>query len=371
MKTPEYTERYQKQMLLPEIGAAGQQKLASAKVLVVGAGGLGCPVLQYLAAAGVGRIGIVDGDVVEVSNLHRQILYGPESVGTLKVKAASAAVRRLNSDVTVKEYPFYLHNVLALKLLPKYDIVVDGTDNFATRYMLNDACSLMQKPLVYAALASWDGQLALLHVPSREGQRGLNYRDIFPTPPGEAEVPNCAQAGVLGVLPGIVGAMQAAEVIKWITGAGQLLNTAVLTYSLKTASAWMMQVEPAATAAGPVDLNAFLLTNYEWLCGVRDVAEISAKELPHKIAANVTFVDVRELHEKPELPVPHQRMPLSELRKKQVQLEGAEVIAVCHHGIRSLEAVRILSQSAPAGQKIYSLKGGILAMSNLYSNKPS
>lgn len=351
-------------MLLPEIGIEGQRKLAAAKVLVIGAGGLGCAALQYLAAAGVGHIGIADGDVVSVSNLHRQILFGTEDAGSLKVQAAATALHRLNPDVKVKTYPFFLHNVLALELLPKYDIVVDGTDNFSARYMLNDACALLKKPLVYASLSQWEGQIGVLHV-AVENKSGINYRDIFPEPPGSAEVPNCAQAGVIGVLPGIMGTMQAAEVIKWITGAGKLLDNGILHFSLKTGTTWLMKVTPQENKEAPADKDQFLMTNYEWMCGTQDVVEIGAKDLVEKITAGALFVDVREITERPELPVAHQRLPLSELRKKKVQLEGREVVLVCHLGIRSIEAARILSQWAPAGQKLYSLKGGIMALAGV------
>ncbi|OLY93148.1 adenylyltransferase and sulfurtransferase [Cnuella takakiae] len=368
MKINVHSERYQRQVLLPEIGEQGQELLADAKVLVVGAGGLGCPVLQYLAAAGVGYIGIADGDVVSLSNLHRQVLYSLEDVEHLKVKAAAKAVHRINPEVEVKQYPFYLHNVLALELLPKYDIVVDCTDNFATRYMLNDACALMQKPLVMAALTQWEGQLAVLHA-GANGTAGINYRDIFPEPPGEHEVPNCAQAGVLGVLPGIIGTLQAAEVIKYLTGVGALLSKGMLHFDLKTGSSWIMEVAPSASRTGPADRQAFLLTNYEWYCGARDVAEIGSRELPTLMEQGAVFVDVRELQERPELPVPHQRLPLSELRNRSAQVEGKEVVVVCHHGIRSIEAVRLLSQWAPAGQKLYSLKGGIMALSAINQSK--
>lgn len=361
-------ERYQRQVLLPEIGVAGQEKLAAARVLVVGAGGLGCPVLQYLAAAGVGYIGVVDGDVVSVSNLHRQVLYSMQEVGQLKVKAAASALHRINPGVHVKQYPFYLHNVLALELLPKYDIVVDCTDNFATRYLLNDACALLQKPLVMAALAQWEGQLAVLHV-AGAAIGGLNYRDIFPEPPGEHEVPNCAQAGVLGVLPGIIGTMQAAEVIKCLTGVGHLLSNGMLHYDLKSGSSWLMKITPNQLGNGPANRETFLRTNYEWYCGARDVVEITGRDLPAMQAAGAVFIDVREPHEKPDLPVPHLRVPLSELRNSSTQVEGKDVVVVCHHGIRSIEAVRLLSQWAPAGQKLYSLKGGIMALAAATQNK--
>lgn len=361
MAYPIDTERYQRQLALAEIGRAGQERLAAARVLVVGAGGLGCPVLQYLAAAGVGYIGVVDGDVVGLSNLHRQLLYNTADIGQLKVKAAVQALARINPSVMVKTYPFYLHNVLALELLPKYDIIVDCTDNFPTRYLLNDACALLQKPLVMAALGTWQGQLAVLHAGSGHTQ-GINYRDLYPTPPEEHEVPNCAQAGVMGVLPGLMGTLQAAEVIKWITGVGKLQNAGMLVWDLKTLDSYTVSVAPAAISSGPADRQAFLLTNYSWYCGARDVAEVSSRDLPRLLAAGAVFIDVRELTETPDLPVAHRRMPLSQLRCQPAQVDGAEVVLVCHQGVRSIEAARILGRHAPAAQKIYSLKGGIMAL---------
>lgn len=361
-------ERYARQIALPEIGLQGQQALANAKVLVVGAGGLGCPVLQYLAAAGVGKIGIVDGDRVDLSNLHRQVLFGVDDIGDLKVKAAAAAIQRINPEINVKEYPFFLHNVLALKLLPKYDIIVDGTDNFATRYLLNDACALLQKPLVFAALSQWEAQLGVLHVPLENGTRGINYRDIFPAPPAPEEVMNCAQAGVLGVLPGIIGTMQAAEVIKLITGAGNLLNNEVLIYNVKKATQYSLKINRVEGVQVPQDERDFLQTNYEWLCGGGEVREISARDVGQMISNGAVFVDVRELDETPDLPVPHQRIPLSQLRREKFQVEGKDVVVVCHMGVRSLEAVRLMNQWAPAGQKLYSLKGGIMALAAAVSN---
>jgi adenylyltransferase/sulfurtransferase len=194
-KQPSY-ERYQRQMLLKEMGEGGQQKLLEAKVLVVGAGGLGCPALQYLAAAGVGSIGIIDDDVVSISNLHRQILYSTNDVGSAKAEKAAAVLRALNPEIEIVAYNLRLTNQNAIDLFKQFDIVLDGSDNFSTRYMINDACVLLGKPLVYGAISRFEGQLAILNcVTTNSPEKPVNYRDLFPHPPAENEVMNCAEAG--------------------------------------------------------------------------------------------------------------------------------------------------------------------------------
>src|SRR6266496_5267611 len=200
-------ERYQRQILLKEFGEAGQQKLQQAKVLVIGAGGLGCPALQYLAAAGVGTIGIVDNDVVTLTNLHRQILYSTDDIGYPKTERATFKLHQLNSDITITPYNFRLTNKNALNIISDYETIIDGTDNFSTRYMINDACVLMNKPLVYGAISQFEGQVAIFNFRRNENDETVNYRDLFPNPPKEDEILNCEEAGVLGVLPGIVGTM--------------------------------------------------------------------------------------------------------------------------------------------------------------------
>ncbi|MBD0294073.1 MAG: HesA/MoeB/ThiF family protein, partial [Flavisolibacter sp.] len=218
MVSNEHNERYQRQVILQEFGEAGQQKLLQAKVLVIGAGGLGCPVLQYLAAAGVGVVGIADDDIVSLTNLHRQVLYSMSDIGKSKVERAAAILRQLNPDIEIIPYHLRLTNKNALDIITAYDIVVDATDNFPTRYLLNDACVLLSKPLIYGAVSKFEGQVAVFNGVGSSGEKSVNYRDLFPVPPQEDEVPNCAEAGVLGVLPGIIGSLQAGEVIKLITG---------------------------------------------------------------------------------------------------------------------------------------------------------
>jgi adenylyltransferase/sulfurtransferase len=221
-------ERYHRQIILPEFGEIGQQKLLKAKVLVIGAGGLGCPALQYLTAAGIGTIGIVDDDVVSLNNLHRQVLYSVNDIGLSKAERAAHILEQLNPDINIIAYNERLENQNAITLFHDFDIVVDGTDNFSTRYMINDACVLLNKPLVYGAISLFEGQVSVFR---NQNADDVNYRDIFPDPPKEGEVLNCAEAGVLGVLPGIIGTMMANETIKLLTGIGDSLINQLLTYN--------------------------------------------------------------------------------------------------------------------------------------------
>ena len=219
-------ERYQRQILLKEFGIDAQQKLLQAKVLVIGAGGLGCPALQYLVAAGIGTIGIVDDDIVSLNNLHRQVLYTVNDIGLSKAEVAAEKLKALNDEINIISYNERLTNKNALALLMNMILLVDGTDNFSSRYMINDACVLLNKPLVYGAISKFEGQVAVFNIKDEIQIRAINYRDLFPTPPKDDEVLNCAEAGVLGVLPGIIGTMQANETIKLITGIGKpLINT--------------------------------------------------------------------------------------------------------------------------------------------------
>src|SRR6266498_4667320 len=228
MDKKELYERYQRQIILPEFGEEGQQKLLKAKVLVIGAGGLGCPILQYLAAAGIGIIGIMDDDVVALNNLHRQVLYSVNDIGSSKAYRAANILSQLNPKIKIIPYNERLTVQNALSLFNEFDIIIDGTDNFSTRYMINDACVLLNKPLVYGAISQFEGQVSVFR---NKNEENVNYRDIFPDPPREGEVLNCAEAGVLGVLPGIIGTMMANETIKLITGIGEPLIDQLFTYN--------------------------------------------------------------------------------------------------------------------------------------------
>lgn len=230
--SPEELERYARHIVLPEIGGAGQQKLKRARVLVIGAGGLGAPILQYLAAAGVGTLGIVDDDTVSLSNLQRQVIHDTASVGTSKLESARTSIHRINPHVGVELHPLRLDARNAAALVGQYDLVADGSDNFETRYAVADACASEQRPLVHASVSRFDGQVTVLkpYESDPDGQKNPSYRDLFPKPPPEGLVPSCAEAGVLGVLTGVIGTLQAMEVVKLVTGIGEPLVGRLLLY---------------------------------------------------------------------------------------------------------------------------------------------
>jgi len=230
--SPEELERYARHIVLPEIGGAGQQKLKRARVLIIGAGGLGAPMLQYLAAAGVGTLGVVDDDVVSLSNLQRQVIHGTDAIGQTKLASAAAAIHRINPNVSVELHTIRIDGSNAASMVAQYDLVADGSDNFATRYAVADACATAGRPLVHAAVGRFDGQLTVLapYESGPDGQPNPSYRDLFPEPPPEGLVPSCAEAGVLGALTGVIGTLQAMEVIKLIAGIGEPLVGKLLLY---------------------------------------------------------------------------------------------------------------------------------------------
>ncbi|MBD0376693.1 MAG: HesA/MoeB/ThiF family protein [Flavisolibacter sp.] len=363
MVSNEHNERYQRQVILQEFGEAGQQKLLEAKVLVIGAGGLGCPVLQYLAAAGVGVVCIADDDIVSLTNLHRQVLYSMSDIGKSKVERAAAILRQLNPDIEIIPYHLRLTNKNALDIIAAYDIVVDATDNFPTRYLLNDACVLLSKPLIYGAVSKFEGQVAVFNGVGSSGEKSVNYRDLFPVPPQEEEVPNCAEAGVLGVLPGIIGSLQAGEVIKLITGIGQPLINCLQTFNLLTNEWYTSELTKSAETAAflPKDRAAFLNMDYEWSCAVDGFSEINAADFNRLLDKNgVTVIDVRERGEQPLInEFEHLQLPLAQLNEGLSLLKGDIIIAVCQSGKRSKQAARLLSNTFPS-KKIYSLQGGIV-----------
>ena len=260
----DYLIRYQRQITLAEFGSQAQEKLAKAKVLVIGAGGLGCPALQYLVAAGVGYIGIADFDTVHLSNLHRQILFGQEDIGKKKVLVAKAKLIQLNDLVQIETYDLQWQQEHCIQYFPLYDVIIDATDNFSSRYLINDACVLLSKPLAFGAVNKFEGQVAVFN----SSNESCNYRDLFPTPPNNDEVANCAIAGVLGILPGVIGSMQATEVIKLITGIGVTLENQLLNYNALNQTIYTIRLtkNPAALEYMPSSLDAFLKTNYEVLC---------------------------------------------------------------------------------------------------------
>lgn len=361
------TARYQRQIMLKELGIGGQNQLATAKVLVIGAGGLGCPVLQYLAAAGVGTLGIVDHDVVELSNLQRQILYTPGDIGLPKVTCAAARLQQFNPGITIIPYQLQLNNQNAIAMISEYDIVIDGSDNFPTRYMINDACVLLNKPLVYGALSVSEGQVSIFNVPDAAGIK-VNYRDIFPTAPKPGEVLNCAEAGVLGVLPGIIGTMQAAEAIKLITGIGTPLVNRLLIYNLYTNATYLVNLTADQTGSLlPATLQAFLHMDYNWFCGIKTmqngIKEMTADEFYAILEdKRYTIIDVREQGELPEITeFNYTSMPLSQLKSAIPVIDSDQVVLLCQSGVRSLVAGELLSGTYP-DKTFYTLKGGVMQL---------
>lgn len=351
---------YNRQLILPEIGMEGQLRLKRARVLVVGAGGLGSPLLQYLAAAGVGTIGIVDGDTVDGSNLHRQVLYTYDDLGKNKASTAKKHLVGLNPNINIKVYPEHLTKENALDIISHYDIVADGTDNFPTRYLVNDACVLAGKINVYASIFRFEGQLAVFNAPLPSGERSTNYRDLYPTPPPPEAIPNCAESGVLGVLPGIIGSMQANEVIKLITGIGEPLIGKLFLFDAKDCHTQMIQTNQASK------VKIDRLIDYQVFCnGTLDqgIKNISVKELKtlQDQSADFQLIDVREPHEHAISNIGGELMPLNDLPKAMHRIAtDRQVIIYCQTGIRSKKAIHNL-QKLMHCDHIYNLEGGIEA----------
>jgi len=358
------SERYSRQLSLKGFGAEGQQKLSAARVLMIGAGGLGCAALQYLAAAGVGHIGIVDDDVVSLSNLHRQVLYTTNDIGLHKAATAKEKLAALNPEISIIAYCEWLGTANALELIAAYDIVVDGTDNFTSRYLINDACVLLNRPVVFGAVSQYEGQVAVFNYIKNAGDIAANYRDIFPVQPAANEVPNCAEAGVLGVLPGIIGTMQASETIKLLTGTGKALVNELLTYNALNNQVFSFTIHPNKDTRLliPADRAAFENRDYDWVCdtGNNDF-EIGTDTFTQMIhVEGVTVVDVRDAGEWPVVDqIPCLQIPLAHLESRMDEIETEQVIFFCKSGSRSLQAAKILSGIFGNSRKIYSLRGGI------------
>jgi adenylyltransferase/sulfurtransferase len=364
MDEKELYERYQRQIILPEFGEEGQQKLLKAKVLVIGAGGLGCAVLQYLTAAGVGTIGIVDDDVVTLNNLHRQVLYSVNDIGLSKAERAAHILHQLNPEIKIVSYNERLTVQNALIHFEEFDIIIDGTDNFSTRYMINDACVLMNKPLVYGAIFQFEGQVSVFNFKRNENDEAVNYRDLFPNPPKEDEVLSCAEAGVLGVLPGVIGTMMANETIKVITGIGEPLADQLFTYNALNNQVYQLTLSARKETRSliPESEAAFLQMDYEWLCSSEmRQSQIDAETFNALIAnGNVDVIDVREPHEMPAAnDFSNIKIPLAQLPENISLIKSDTIVTFCQSGNRSLQAVKILSGIFGKGKRIYSLRGGI------------
>ena len=354
--------RYSRHLILPDVGVEGQRKLKAARVLLVGAGGLGSPAALYLAAAGVGTLGLVDFDVVDKTNLQRQIIHGTSTVGRPKLDSAKERIEDLNPNVRVETFETRLTSENALDIIREFDIVADGTDNFPTRYLVNDACVLLGKPNVYGSIFRFEGQASVFYA-----KEGPCYRCLYAEPPPPGLVPSCAEGGVLGVLPGIIGSIQAMETIKLILGVGEpLIGRLVLFDALKLEFRELkLEKDPDCPVCGPHPTVTELI-DYEAFCGIGaepsyDGAEITAQELRQEWERNpdLLVIDVREPH---EYEITHidgaVLMPLGELPNRLNELDGhREIVTHCHHGARSLKALEILK--AAGFSKVRSLRGGI------------
>jgi molybdopterin/thiamine biosynthesis adenylyltransferase/rhodanese-related sulfurtransferase len=360
-------ERYQRQIILPGFGEKGQRELLQAKVIVVGAGGLGCPALQYLTAAGVGTIGIIDDDVVSLNNLQRQVLYSVNDIGFSKAERAALTLSQLNTGIKIISYNERLTTQNALMLFKQFDIIIDGTDNFSTRYMINDACVLLKKLLVYGAISQFEGQLSVFR---NEKDGDVNYRDIFPEPPMDGEILNCAEAGVLGTIPGIIGTMMANETIKLITGLGEPLINQLLTYSATNNLVYQFSLTARKDTRSliPENEREFLKTDYEWLCSPAIISDEIDAEMFNSFleAGNIDVIDVREPNELPGVyEFPNIKIPLGQLPGTAAELKAGTIITFCQTGSRSLKAVKILNGIFGKSKKVYSLRGGILGWKKL------
>jgi len=365
--TPAQFERYQRHLNLPELGVEGQRKLLDARVLLIGAGGLGCPLALYLTAAGVGQIGLVDDDVVDLSNLQRQVLYGTADVGKPKVDVALARLRAMNPDVDAVGLRTRITSENALELMRDWDVIIDGTDNFPTRYLSNDACVLLGKPTVYGAILRFEGQASTF-----DAKRGPCYRCLFPEPPPPGSVPSCAEGGVLGILPGVIAMIQATEAVKLITGIGEPLIGRFLHYDALSMrfSEFRFAKDPDCPVCGK-NPSVTKLIDYDGFCGVtheaNPIAEISAAELQRAQARGdeLLLIDVREPHEFEKARIPGAKLlPLGQLAARLGELadwKTRRVVAHCHKGGRS---ARACAQLRDAGfTKVANLSGGIDAWS--------
>lgn len=365
--------RYNRHIIIPEFGLEAQKKLKAAKVLVIGSGGLGSPLLLYLAAAGVGTIGIVDYDVVEDSNLHRQVLFGVEVVGLPKVEAARHRLQCLNPFININIYNTQLTSANALAIIKEYDVVADGTDNFPTRYLVNDACVLLDKPNVYASIFQFEGQVTVFNYSNPPQPRGPNYRDLFSAPPPPGLVPSCAEGGVLGVLPGIMGSLQALEVIKVITGVGEILSGRLFTFDALNFESRTFEIrrntDNPLNGSNP---TIFELIDYDQFCNVKgvatDVKEITAKDLYEWQVHGEDFqlIDVREPHEYEIVNIGGKLIPLATIAAHAVEISrNKKVVIHCKAGGRSAKAIQELEDKF-GFQNLYNLKGGILAYIDQY-----
>ncbi len=379
--TNEQVKRYSRHLIMPEVGVEGQEKLVNASVLCIGAGGLGSPLALYLAAAGVGHLGVLDYDIVDFSNLQRQIIHSEETIGELKVESAKKRLLELNSDIKVTTYNVMINSENAMDIIKDYDIVVDGTDNFATRYLVNDSCVLLGKPNVYGSIFRFEGQVSVF-----DAKRGPCYRCLYPEPPPPGLVPSCAEGGVLGILPGIIGTLQAAETVKLIIGEGNPLIGRLLFLDVLEMQPREMKLrkDPNCPICGE---NATIkeLIDYEEFCGIgrgelgQEETTIRDDSEEYKVEINIdqfkemrdngnefVLLDVREYHEYDIANFEGSVLiPLGEIEDRLDELNPEDEIVVhCHHGGRSMKATMYLKDKGFSNVK--NLAGGIDAWAEKY-----
>ncbi len=379
--TNEQVKRYSRHLIMPEVGVEGQEKLVNASVLCIGAGGLGSPLALYLAAAGVGHLGILDYDIVDFSNLQRQIIHSEETIGELKVESAKKRLLELNSDIKVTTYNVMINSENAMDIIKDYDIVVDGTDNFATRYLVNDSCVLLGKPNVYGSIFRFEGQVSVF-----DAKRGPCYRCLYPEPPPPGLVPSCAEGGVLGILPGIIGTLQAAETVKLIIGEGNPLIGRLLFLDVLEMQPREMKLrkDPNCPICG-VNATIKELIDYEEFCGIgrgelgQEETTIRDDSEEYKVEINIdqfkemrdngnefVLLDVREYHEYDIANFEGSVLiPLGEIEDRLDELNPEDEIVVhCHHGGRSMKATMYLKDKGFSNVK--NLAGGIDAWAEKY-----
>jgi len=374
MQNPSFSNeelaQYSRHLILPEFNIEGQRKLKNSSVLVVGAGGLGCPVLQYLTAAGVGHIGIMDFDVVDSSNLQRQVLFTVDDIGKPKAETAAKKLSRLNPFIKFTVINSKLTSENALEIIAAYDLVCDGTDNFPTRYLVNDACVILGKPNVHGAIFRFEGQVSVFNFKKKDGTYGPQYRDIFPSPPPPGQVPSCAEGGVLGVLPGIVGSIQANEVIKVLTGIGDPLAGRLFIFDALSFETRILKIGKDPELQAPEQL-----IDYDDFCGLNPspkngIKEVTVEELKALIDNQEDFqlIDVREPYEYEISNLGGILIPLNQLdaRVHDIPSSGKTIIH-CRSGARSAKAIKKLEQLG--FHNLYNLKGGLMAWAEKIDQK--
>ncbi|MCB4806930.1 HesA/MoeB/ThiF family protein [Tamlana sp. 62-3] len=350
MLTTEEQKQYNRHIILKEIGEAGQLKLKEAKVLVIGAGGLGCPILQYLTAAGIGTIGIIDNDVVDQTNLQRQVLYTINDVNKPKAEIVAKRLEQLNPFVNFKVFKEKLTKENAISLFKAFDVIIDGSDNFQTRYLTNDAAVITNKPLVYGSIFKFEGQVSVFNF-----KGSGTYRCLYPTPPKPEESPNCSEIGVMGVLPGIIGSLQANEVIKIICGIGEVLANKLLVFDVLS----MRQITLKFNKTEHANIKT-LEENYDFFCGIASTENEISLSVLNKNKTDYNLLDVRENWEREQHHIGGLHIPLNQLPKRYQEINTDKPLVVyCKSGIRSKHAIQFLQEALTNNAKLINLKNGL------------